>query len=107
MVYSLKAFNYIFYYYIYKNRILKELAADLCTNVNSLEKRFRAQIGVSPKQYASIFRLKSVINSYRTETDLTAISYKAGFFDQSHFIKDFKAFTGEKPLNFFKSTKYW
>lgn len=89
------------------NLRIKELASRLSINVNSLEKKFRAQIGVSPKQYASILRLKSVINSYSAEVDLTEITYDAGFFDQSHFIKDFKAFTGENPLRFFKSSTYW
>ena len=84
-----------------------ELAAQLSTNVNSLEKNFRTQIGISPKQYASMSRIKAVIKNYRPETDLTQVSYDAGFFDQSHFIKDFRSFTGENPLHFFKSGIYW
>ena len=89
------------------NLRIKELASNLSTNVNSLEKNFRAQIGVSPKQYASISRLKAIINDYRAEADLTEISYNAGFFDQSHFIKEFRAFTGENPLRFFRNGIYW
>ncbi|MFD0749257.1 helix-turn-helix domain-containing protein [Mucilaginibacter calamicampi] len=89
------------------NLRIKELASNLGTNVNSLEKNFRAQIGVSPKRYASISRLKSVIKDYCAEADLTEISYNAGFFDQSHFIKEFRAFTGENPLRFFRNGLYW
>ncbi|WP_457126740.1 helix-turn-helix domain-containing protein [Mucilaginibacter sp. HD30] len=89
------------------NLRIKELASNLSTNVNSLEKHFRAQMGISPKQYASISRLKAVIKDYRAEADLTEISYNAGFFDQSHFIKEFKAFTGENPLRFFRNGIYW
>ncbi|NBP68757.1 MAG: AraC family transcriptional regulator, partial [Cytophagia bacterium] len=29
------------------------------------------------------------------------------YYDQSHFNKDFKRFTGQMPTDFFKSASYW
>lgn len=82
---------------------IKELVSVLNTNMDSFEKKFRSRVGISPKNYSSIIRIRSVINSYRSGQNLTDISLETGFSDQSHFNKDFKAFTGQSPRKFFKS----
>ena len=84
---------------------IKELAAQLHTSPSPLEKRFRQAVGASPKKFASIVRLKSVISEYNGTGSLTALGYEAGFYDQSHFIKEFKAFTGDTPDQFFSGKK--
>jgi AraC-like DNA-binding protein len=38
---------------------------------------------------------------------LTDAAYQAGYFDQSHFIKDFRLFTGRTPKDFFSDFQYW
>lgn len=86
---------------------IKDLAASLHLSQDPFEKRFRAAIGSTPKQYASIIRLRSLIKKYSTHDSLTAAAYEAGYFDQSHFIKDFRLFTGQTPKDFFQSPLYW
>lgn len=86
---------------------IKELANTLYISVDAFEKRFRAQIGSSPKQYASIVRLRKLIEQFPSYTTLTAASYEAGYFDQAHFIRDFKLFTGQTPKDFFKGPQFW
>jgi AraC-like DNA-binding protein len=86
---------------------INELSASLHTSQDPFEKKFRALIGATPKQYASIIRLRSLISRYPTYASLTEASYEAGYFDQSHFIKDFRQFTGQTPGSFFKSSRYW
>ncbi len=80
---------------------IKELAAELHTSQSPLEKRFRQVVGATPKKFASIVRLKNVLRQYNAETDLTDLGYEAGFYDQAHFIKEFKSFTGDTPEKFF------
>jgi len=84
------------------NYKIKELAAALNINIDSFEKRFRSQVGISPKNFSSIIRIRSVINTYQPHQNLSSVSQETGFFDQAHFIRDFKAFTGESPGRFFK-----
>jgi AraC-like DNA-binding protein len=36
-------------------------------------------------------------------TSLTAVAYEGDYYDQAHFIKDFKEFTGMSPKNFYAS----
>lgn len=86
---------------------IKTLASDLHISQDPFEKRFRATIGATPKQYASIIRLKHLIKNYNTNETLTEAAYQAGYFDQSHFIRDFRLFTGKSPKAFFKSALYW
>jgi AraC-like DNA-binding protein len=83
---------------------IKELASILHISLDAFEKQFRKIAGTSPKQFSSIVRLTSLINRKYGNESLSEIAYDYGYFDQSHFIKDFKLFTGKTPLNYFKST---
>jgi AraC-like DNA-binding protein len=80
---------------------IKELLAQLHISQSPLEKRFRQVVGTSPKKFADIVRLKHTIKSYNPQNSLTNLGYEAGFYDQAHFIKEFKQFTGETPEVFF------
>ncbi len=67
-----------------------------------LERKFIKQIGVSPKQLGKLIRLQTALKlllNKKTE-NLTDIAYKSEYFDQAHFIKDFKEFTGINPKEF-------
>jgi AraC-like DNA-binding protein len=86
---------------------IKDLAVSLHISQDPFEKRFRAQVGSTPKQFASIIRLRKLIDTIPTYSSLTEAAYEAGYFDQSHFIKDFRLFTGQTPKDFFRSAQYW
>lgn len=67
-----------------------------------LERNFKNQIGVSPKQLGKVIRLQTALKmllNKKTE-NLTDIAYESDYFDQAHFIKDFKEFTGINPKEF-------
>jgi AraC-like DNA-binding protein len=66
-----------------------------------LERLFKKYIGLSPKFYARIIRF-STIFEYMQQGDpgWAGLAYEAGFYDQSHFIRNFKAFTGEDPSKY-------
>lgn len=90
---------------IHKNKgniRIKDLVEQLHTSQSPLEKRFRAVVGASPKKFASIVRLKHVLQQYSLTNSLTELGYEAGFYDQAHFIKEFKTFTGDTPEDFFR-----
>jgi AraC-like DNA-binding protein len=79
------------------------LARELHVSQSPLEKRFRQSVGTSAKKFASIVRMKHAIASFSPVKSLTELGYDAGFYDQAHFIKEFKAFTGETPAVFFSA----
>ncbi|MBI1769019.1 MAG: helix-turn-helix transcriptional regulator [Bacteroidetes bacterium] len=86
---------------------MKELAQSLYISTDAFEKRFRKIVGTSPKQFSSIVRLQSIISRGQKNQPLTNLALEAGFFDQSHFNKDFKLFSGQTPTDFFKSPFFW
>jgi len=86
---------------------INHLADSLHLSQDPFEKRFRALVGSTPKQYASIIRLRNLIHNYSSYSSLTEATYDAGYFDQSHFIKDFRLFTGRSPREFFQSPLFW
>ncbi len=89
---------------IYKSRgniRIKEMLTELHISQSALEKRFRQVVGASPKKFASIVRFKYTIHSHDRNKSLTDLGYEAGFYDQAHFIKEFKQFTGDTPESFF------
>ncbi|WP_249219855.1 helix-turn-helix domain-containing protein [Chitinophaga sp. HK235] len=86
---------------------IKNLAASNYLSQDAFEKRFRKTIGTSPKQYASIIRLKSLITRKQPTQSLTDLALDAGYFDQAHFNKSFKRFTGLTPSHFFQSPLFW
>lgn len=67
-----------------------------------LERNFKKTIGISPKQLGRVIRLQAALKMMLAdeEASLTQIAYKSEYFDQAHFIKDFKAFTGTTPKDF-------
>lgn len=83
------------------------LAKQLGISRDPLEKRFRRTVGASPKQVASIVRLAGVVAAYRPGASLTRLAHAAGYFDQSHFIHDFRAVTGEPPERFLRTAAFW
>jgi AraC-like DNA-binding protein len=69
---------------------------------SALERRFRRVVGVSPKRFASLVRLRRAVRLRANGADFTAAAYAAGYFDQSHFINDFRRATGSPPDAFFR-----
>lgn len=73
------------------------LAQQLRTSVDTLERRFTAAIGVSPKRFARAVRLRCAVLSYAADMTLTDVALGAGYYDQSHFVREMQAATGVAP----------
>ncbi|UZO79767.1 helix-turn-helix domain-containing protein [Aquimarina sp. ERC-38] len=80
------------------NSILKENLSKR----RQLERNFKKQIGVSPKQLGKVIRLQTALKMLLDPKSkkLTKIAYESEYFDQAHFVKDFKEFTGINPKDF-------
>ncbi|MEM6805969.1 MAG: helix-turn-helix transcriptional regulator [Bacteroidota bacterium] len=80
---------------------INQLLKDNLSKRRKLERDFRKQIGISPKQLGKVLRLQTALNMILNEKEsLTRIAYENEYFDQAHFIKDFKEFVGTTPKEF-------
>lgn len=85
-----------------KGAIQIDELSQLCnTSERTLERYFKSHVGLSPKFYSRIIRFSSIFRLIQEGTiDWQDIIYKTGYYDQSHFIKNFKEFTGEDPSKY-------
>ena len=82
---------------------IDHLARHTGLSQSALERRFRREVGTSPKKFAALVRLRHVVGLRRAGVSFTDIAQAAGYADQPHFIKDFKRFTGQAPESFFQT----
>ncbi len=80
---------------------LKQLYQEIGISKRTLERKFKLQVGIPPKFYCRVIRLASVFRMVsQPKIDWPEITFKAQFYDQAHFIKNFKEFTGEEPSKY-------
>lgn len=79
--------------------------SNLGIGVRRLEQRFKNEVGIPPKLFHRTQRINKAIGQMieKPNKPLTQIAMDRNYFDQSHFIKDFKQFTGYTPSAFLKS----
>jgi AraC-like DNA-binding protein len=83
-------------------RSVENLAARYFLSIRQFERSFKNFAGFSPKLYARIIRFQAACNQYGNDNKtLTDIAYDCGYYDQSHFINDFKEFSGLHPKQYF------
>lgn len=85
---------------------IDELSKQTNINRRQLERKFSSTIGLSPKQLSKTIRLQAALKLLLTKnfTSLTALAYEGEYYDQAHFIKDFKELTGHTPKEFYGSS---
>ncbi|WP_428742414.1 helix-turn-helix domain-containing protein [Tenacibaculum sp.] len=85
---------------------IRELSQKLFISIDAFEKRFRKTVGSTPKQFSSLIRLKSITQTEKPES-IIDLALENGFYDQAHFNKEFKIFTGLTPTEFYTSENIW
>ncbi|RFS20679.1 AraC family transcriptional regulator [Chitinophaga silvatica] len=84
---------------------IREIADALNMSMRSFEIQFLNQIGMSPIAYARLKRFQRAINCKIKDpsSSWTSIAHHCNYFDQNHFIKDFKIYTGDSPSKLFQN----
>lgn len=72
--------------------------------IRNLERMFNKYVGISAKSYLMLDRFQNSRNQliYSDYSKLSDIAYGNDYFDQMHFIRDFKRFSGNTPNNFLR-----
>ncbi len=80
---------------------LPELSARLAVSERQLRKLFTAGIGLSPKHFARIDRLRRVL-AYAGNTPWSHLAVNTGYYDQSHLTADFRTLMGVPPAAYLR-----
>lgn len=81
------------------NLSMEQLASMACLSLRQFERVSKERIGLPPKLFARLVRFSK---AYRLRENFpllswTSIAHECGYFDQMHFIRDFKEFAGVAP----------
>lgn len=83
---------------------IHKLSLKFGVSVKTVERRFLTYMGITPKKYALSLRVIEALKSSRVNKteSLVFTAHQFGFFDQAHFIKEVKKYTGLLPKDFVK-----
>lgn len=86
---------------------INSVVKDDLSKRRQLERKFIKKVGISPKQLGKVIRLQTALKMLlnRQSENLTNIAYESEYYDQAHFIRDFKEFTGTTPKDFLEDDK--
>lgn len=81
----------------------RELSSEFFYSEKHIRRLFLKQIGTSPKMFARIVRVNYALHLLRSKPGyFSVVALQAGFFDQSHFIRDFKLICGVTPQDYMR-----
>jgi len=80
----------------------QDLADQANLSDRSLQRKMKNTLGVGPKSFSNIMRFKEVLTFLKNhpDADWQDTLFHCGYYDQAHFIKDFKRYTGTTPRSF-------
>ncbi|UKN02272.1 AraC family transcriptional regulator [Paracrocinitomix mangrovi] len=79
-----------------------DIASEFKISQKQLTRRFKTFTGFNPKVYSRIIRFESVVKNYPRVQNFTELSYLNNYYDQAHFIHEFKTLSGFTPKDFWK-----
>lgn len=90
-----------------ENQTVKHWAEYANLSERQFNRKFNNVIGVSPKEYIKIIRFNKVLHLFddNNAENLSSLAHQCGYYDQAHFIKDFKEYTGTTPTGYAADNK--
>lgn len=92
---------------------IPELAGRLAISQRQLERLYQNQVGISPKQYTQLCRIEAVrlalkhlaLNPADSKPNLATFASDLEYYDQSHFIREFRAVVGMTPSGYIRHSQ--
>ncbi len=86
---------------------VEDLAERESLGVRALQRLFGAYVGASPKWVINRYRMHEAVEQIArgTPPDWVALALDLGYFDQAHFIRDFKVLVGQAPAEYARAAK--
>ncbi len=82
---------------------VSEMAHACNLSVRQIERDFKSLSGFSPRLFSKLTRFRSLMENLPSKVySMTDLAYEFNYYDQSHFINEFKRFTGLSPTQYIK-----
>lgn len=93
--YEVEAF--INYLQTNKPASISKMVKEIGITERNLERKFKAEVGLTPKKYIQITRVFQIVEQLHEDADWQQIVYDNNYADQAHFINEFKKYTNIAP----------
>jgi AraC-like DNA-binding protein len=92
-----------------KHLSIAECALSIGVSERRLSQLFREEVGTSPKLWSRIQRFQAVTRALHAGVDIPwlELALECGYYDQSHFANDFRAFSGLDASSYAKHSNRW
>jgi methylphosphotriester-DNA--protein-cysteine methyltransferase len=82
--------------------VIRSLAEDVGLTQKRLVRTFEEKVGLKPKTLSRVLRFQTVLRRIerKSRVSWSFVAQEAGYYDQSHFIRDFEAFSGLAPSQY-------
>jgi AraC-like DNA-binding protein len=86
---------------------IAELARELTISQRQLERLYQSEVGMTPKQYARLLRVENARQALKKikHCTMTRLGANLGYYDQSHFIREFRSVIGITPYAYWKRSR--
>jgi AraC-like DNA-binding protein len=100
--YNLKRMNAVTHAIYSGQQNIETLAQTACLGYKQFKRVFTDYVGANPKDYLRVVRFQKSLHTLQTQPNINfaQLAYNCGYFDQAHFIKDFKQFSGYTPTEY-------
>jgi AraC-like DNA-binding protein len=90
---------------LYPNLSFRTIMDSVALSQRTFERKIKHDIGLSAKKFHRIIRFNTAYSTIKNYPDmrLQDVVFQYGYYDQSHFVNEFKEFTGSSPLQYFKN----
>ncbi|MBK7870045.1 MAG: AraC family transcriptional regulator [Saprospiraceae bacterium] len=105
IIYLKKAKNFIRENY-YENLTLEDIASACHVSEYHLVRQFQRHVGLTPFEYLRNYRIERARELLQKQKSITQLALSVGFYDHSHFLKNFKKLTGMRPSEYRKSFQF-
>ena len=86
-------------------RSVADVVGDVGLSQRGFIERFRHEVGLTPKLFSRVMRFQEVIRRVHParQVDWSEVALGCGYYDQAHFINDFRDFSGLTPAAYLAS----
>ncbi|MGM0546571.1 MAG: helix-turn-helix domain-containing protein [Bacteroidota bacterium] len=86
-----------------KDLSIKEICRETGYSMSTLERHMKKIVGITPKQFQRVIRFNRTMQFIKhlpSHPNWPQVAQQFGYYDQTHFIKEFKHFNGQTPSAF-------